>query len=322
MEYTKLQNTDLEISVFALGTGSYASHVSEPVSELLLDRFIDQGGTMIDTANYYGRWNPGNKPLSEMFLGKWIEKNNLRHKIVLATKGACYPVNQVHSPRVTPDCIRTDLYDSLKNLRTDYIDLYWLHQDDPNQPVEGIIDILNEFVHKGIIRYFGCSNWRVPRMEAAADYAREKNLKSFAASQVMFNLASPNMEALNELKQSWVDGDQVAYYTETQMPLYAYTSQANGVFSIALRDDFLFNAKFATARKYFLNNITLDRVKRVKQLSEEINRSPIEICLGFLRSQDFQVIPIIGPHTIDELNESLKGADCMLSKEQIDFILG
>ncbi|WZL79724.1 aldo/keto reductase [Eubacteriales bacterium mix99] len=321
MEYTKFGQTDLNVSVLALGTGSYFSNIPDDVSERMLNLFYEEGGNLYDTANYYGRWKPGNKPLSEINLGKWIKKNNMRHRIVLATKGACYFSNRPDLPRVTPKYIEEDLHESLKNLQTDYIDFYWLHQDDVKQPVEEIIDILNRFVKEGKIRWFGCSNWKVERMKAADDYASKNGLKTFYASQVMMNLAVPNMEPLNELKQSWVGPELQKYYVKEKMPLAAYTSQAMGIYKLALRDDFLTNPNFHQARRYFLNEGTTSRVIQVKKLSQKTGMTPIQICLGYLQSQKFQVIPIIGPRNENELRESLEGAGCKLLAEEMSFII-
>ncbi|SCH15233.1 putative aldo-keto reductase [uncultured Ruminococcus sp.] len=321
MKYILLNNTDLRVSALALGTGSFFSHISNQESEKLLDYYFEQGGNLFDTANYYGRWNPGNQPLSEIYLGKWIKKRELRNKIILGTKGACYPVNRPDIPRVTVKDISHDLHESLKNLQTDYIDFYWLHQDDPTQPVDAIIDLLNKFVTEGKIRYFGCSNWSVERMEQAKKYAEGHHIKSFSASQVMYNLASPNMSALHELKQTWVCDTQQKYYEKNKMPLFAYTSQAMGIFSLALRSDFLDTDKYQNAKKYFYNEITLKRIQKVKKLSKNIGHSPIEICLAFLLSHPFQIIPIIGPYQLDELQESLNSSTLTLQKETIEWLL-
>ena len=123
---------------------------------------------------------------------------------------------------MTPAYLRSDLEDSLRNLFTDHIDLYWLHQDDPDQPVGPIIEELNKCVDEGKIRYFGCSNWKVERIREADAYARERGLRSFSANQIMFNLAFPNMTAVDELDQTWLTPGMRKYHEKTQMPLFAY----------------------------------------------------------------------------------------------------
>ena len=88
MRYVRLGNTSLRVSDLALGTGALASRVDEKTSLKIMDCYIGEGGTFIDTANVYGRWNPGNLPLSERMIGRWLSFHHLRDKVILATKGA------------------------------------------------------------------------------------------------------------------------------------------------------------------------------------------------------------------------------------------
>ena len=88
MRSVRLGNTSLRVTDLALGTGALASRVDEKTSLAIMDCYIGEGGNFIDTANVYGRWNPGNLPLSEMMIGKWLSFHHLRDKVVLATKGA------------------------------------------------------------------------------------------------------------------------------------------------------------------------------------------------------------------------------------------
>lgn len=121
MRSVRLGNTSLRVTDLALGTGALASRVDEKTSLAIMDCYIGEGGNFIDTANVYGRWNPGNLPLSEMMIGKWLSFHHLRDKVVLATKGAADNEGEKGKKRLSREEIRHDLHDSLKNLKTDYI---------------------------------------------------------------------------------------------------------------------------------------------------------------------------------------------------------
>ena len=154
MRFVRLGNTSLRVTDLALGTGALASRVDEKTSLAIMDCYIGEGGNFIDTANVYGRWNPGNLPLSEMMIGKWLSFHHLRDKVVLATKGAADNEGEKGKKRLSREEIRHDLHDSLKNLKTDYIDLYYLHQDDPTREVGEIMETMNELKREGLVRYF------------------------------------------------------------------------------------------------------------------------------------------------------------------------
>ena len=313
--------TDLRVSPFTLGTGSYGSGIDKAISFRLLDMYEANGGVTIDTANYYGRISTLQQiPASEILIGEWIEMKKNRSDLVLCTKGACYEVNKPGRQRLRLQDISHDLHDSLKNLRTDYIDFYWIHQDDINQPVEGIIEILNRFVREGKIRYFGCSNWKISRILQANQYARENNLQGFSASQVMYNLAVPNQEALDALLQSYLDKEMYEFHCETGMPLAAYSSQAFGLFSVALKDDYYTNPKYNNCIRYFENDINKRRIIRCEQLAAQKGITPIQVNLAYLLSQPFQVLPIIGPLNEHELCECLDAWQMRLTEEEKKFL--
>lgn len=322
MKKEKLGKTNLHVSTFILGTGAYGTQIDELTSYRLLDQYRDYGGDTLDTANYYGRIHSARQlPMSEMLLGNWIHDRKNRNELVLCTKGGCYEVNHPGRQRLRLEDISNDIHDSLKNLKTDYLDFYWLHQDDIMQPVEGIIELLNRFVREGKIRYFGCSNWELSRILKAQKYARDQHLQGFEASQRMFNLAKPNKEALDKLRQTCVDDIMYEFHCESKMPLAAYSSQALGFFSVGLKEDYHVNPKYKNCIRYFENDENMRRLMRTEQLSRQKGMTPIQINLAFLRSQPFQILPIIGPMTIEELRESIGAVEKVLTKEECRFLI-
>ena len=224
MKYRKLEGTDLTVPQYVLGTGDYASNVPADIARDLLKTYVDCGGTMLDTSHYYGSFLVGGRSLSECLVGDFLQENHLREQVLISTKGCCYATNKPYEKRMTPAFLRSDLTESLRNLHTDYIDFYWLHQDDPSQPVGAILEELNRCVEEGKIRYFGCSNWKIERILEADAYAEAHSLRKFSANQVMLNMAYPNMTAVDELIQTWLTPGMRKYHERTQRPVFAYCS--------------------------------------------------------------------------------------------------
>ena len=180
MRYGQIPGVNKPVARVIQGGTMIGSDLDEAESFALLDQVYELGCNTIDTAHVYGGGD------SERVLGRWMQARNLRDQIVIITKGAAHSDDR---RRMTPFDIASDLYDSLARLRTDTIDLYLLHRDDPDVPVEPIMDILNEHQLAGRFQAFGASNWSHQRIEAANAYARANDLAPFVASSPQFSLA-------------------------------------------------------------------------------------------------------------------------------------
>jgi aryl-alcohol dehydrogenase-like predicted oxidoreductase len=198
MKKRVIPNSGLCPSFLCLGTVPFGSTMSEKDSFGLLDAYLHLGGNFIDTANVYADWIPGEKSTSEKTIGKWLKSRQNRQQLIVATKGGHPDLNLLHVPRISKGNIIHDLHESLRHLQTDYIDLYWLHRDDPKVPVEEILMTLEEQVQSGKIKYYGCSNWTAFRIKEAQKVAASLGTKGFVASQPMWSLAVPNYEHMTD----------------------------------------------------------------------------------------------------------------------------
>lgn len=322
MKEVRLGNTNLRVTNIALGTGALGSRFDDSTSLKILDRYFGEGCNFIDTANVYGRWNQGNRPLSELLIGKWMKAHHLRNHLVIATKGCADSQDSIGKRRVSRQSILEDIHNSLSNLGTDYIDLYYIHQDDPSVSVSEILDTLNELKAEGKIRYFGCSNWSAERIREADEYAFSHECESFSVNEIMFNMAKANDDVVSAATQSHMNREMFQYHTGSKLPVAAYTSQAAGYFALYRQNDFLTSPRFSFPRDFFHNSITVERAERANTLSQLKGYTPLEITIGFLFAQPFQVIPIIGPWNEQELLESLKASDTVLSEVELNYILG
>jgi len=196
MKFKNIPQTDLYPSAICLGTASFGTSIDTSTAFQMLDTFVEYGGNFIDTAHIYGAWVPDGVGLSEKIIGQWVKGRRVEENIVIATKGAHPLLSAMDVPRLSRQDVVADLDESLHYLQTASIDLYWLHRDDPTRPVAEILETLNSQVKQGKIRYFGCSNWRVERIEEAMRYAAEHGLAIVAyTSQAhgYFSKASNNL---------------------------------------------------------------------------------------------------------------------------------
>ena len=231
MSYVKFNNTELSVSPVCLGTVNYGTLLSEQEAKAQMSAYVERGGNFFDTAHIYGDWGDGPKSISERIIGKWIGETGKREQVVLATKGAHPDWGHMDKPRVNKHCIEKDVNESLEYLNTDYIDLYFLHRDDPNTAISEIMECLDALRKAGKVRYYGCSNWTLPRIQEAQAYCAEHNLHGFVCNQLMWSLADINFYNLEDKSFVLMDEETCAYHIKSGMNAMAYMSIAKGYFA-------------------------------------------------------------------------------------------
>lgn len=297
MKRIQMPGTALSVSPLCLGTANFGGRLKEDRdAERYLEYFFSQGGNFVDTAHVYGDWVPGQRSLSEKMLGKALKKLK-PEGLVLSTKGAHYKVSAPDVSRVKPDDIVTDLNESLEFLQVDCIDLYFLHRDNPLVPVSEIVDCLDEQVRKGKVRYLGCSNWKVPRIREALEYAEKTGKAKFAVNQLMWSMARINQAVLPPDYAS-IDEETIAFSREKQMGIMCFTSQAQGYFTKRWQGETL---KPGVKRTY--DNPENDRIfeREIKNLktSADVTRH----CLRYFIDQPVTAVPIVSCSTMEQLAE-------------------
>lgn len=322
MQTRSIPGTDLSPSILALGTVPVGSTLGQTESFALLDRYLGAGGTFIDTARVYSDWLPGERNSSEKMIGRWLAARNNRSSIILATKGAHPPLDDMQRARMSRADITHDLEGSLRDLGTDHIDLYWLHRDDPAHPVEDVIDTLDDLANTGHIRHYGASNWTAGRIVAANAYARQTGKRPFVANQMMWSLAAPNPAGMLDDTLVEMDAPTLALHTRTGLTAVPYTSQANGFFSgryergVALPD----SPAARSVQRLFYNDANFNRLERARDLAARLGWSPTRVILAYLRARPFPVFPIIGPRTLQQLDDSLPAGDLTLDAEGAEWL--
>ena len=303
MKKKRIPGTDLDSSVILFGGGAISLTDREAFAFQLMDLYADQGGNHLDTGNVYGKWLPEATNISEQYIGRWMKTRGCRNQMIVASKGGHPDLASMHIPRLSRLEVRQDLDESLAALQTDRIDLYWLHRDDVNRPVEEIIGYLDDFLREGKIRWYGCSNWKLPRLEAAIAAAKKSGSRGFAANQLPWSLAETNREGLADTSLATMDQATWTLHRREQLAAMAYSSQAGGYFQKLLKVGKQ-GIRTGLLRQYDLP-LNDRRFALLVQMSAEQGCTVDELVLGFLLAQPFPVFPIIGASSPEQLMASL-----------------
>lgn len=318
MEHKTLPGTDLTVSAICLGTAELGTVVDESRAFRLLDVFFDGGGTFLDTASVYANWIPGERSVSEKTLGRWMQARGNRQRVVMATKGAHPELSSMDVPRLAPEEIVYDLDASLRNLQVDVIDLYYLHRDDPARPVGEIMETLRGQVIAGKIRYFACSNWSASRLQAAQDYARAYGFQGFVADQMLWNLAVIDTDAMADQTIAVMDKPLRQLHVASGLAAVPYSSQAGGLFQ-KLAAGTLDSMNPGVKRMYPLAE-NRQRFNRIQHLASETGMTVTQIVLGYLFSQPFVTVPVVGCKTLPHLRDTMNAAAARLDPMQIAYL--
>ena len=292
---------DKQASAVALGFEDFRSFAS---GAILLDAYWEKGGNIFDTAFVYGAG------YTEKLFGEWHTNRGTREGSVLIGKGA-------HSPLVYPDVIAKQLTQSLDRLQTDYVDVYFMHRDNLEVPVGEFVDAMDAEVKNGRIRGpFGGSNWTKERFDEAVAYAeRTGKTKPMALS---------NNFALSEMLVPIWDGcvtastdDWKRWLNDRQVTNFSWSSQGRGFFTDRAGRDKTDNEELV---RCWYNDKNFARRDRAIELAQKLGYSPIHVALAFVLAQPFPSIPLIGPRTLGELDDSLKAFEIKLTPEQVKWL--
>jgi aryl-alcohol dehydrogenase-like predicted oxidoreductase len=273
---------------------------------VMLDRFIEHGGTAIDTAWQYGVVEGDG--LNESLIGAWIASREIRHEIVILGKGA-------HTPFCDPDWIRPQLDQSLERLQTDYIDIYMLHRDNQRYPAGEFLEALNALRTAGLVRAYGVSNWSLERVREAETYARQHGIGMFGAISNQFSLADM-IQAPWEGCHAASDVCWREWLTESQTPLMPWSTLAQGFLARSLEESF----GDAEMARCWSSRENIRRHTRLRQLAKTRQVPPAAIGVAYVLQQPFPTYALIGPQTLDELRQSLPALEVTLSPQDISFL--
>ena len=285
-----LANTDLTVYPLCLGGNVFGYSADKQNSEAVLSFYADNGGNFIDTADMYSQWAPGHiGGESETIIGDWMAKSGNRQKMIIATK-----VSKLDTrPGLKAANIRAACDESLKRLKSDYIDLYYAHQDDLDTPIEESLGAFDELIKAGKVRYIAASNFTPERLQESLDISKANGLSSYIASQDQYNLLDreyekglmPTIEK-NNLSQIPFYGLARGFLTGKYRPGVSVESvRASGVAS-----------NYANERGWNL-------LSKLDQIAKDKKTTVAAISLAWLRAQPTVATPIASATKLEQIKE-------------------
>ena len=286
----KLANTDLTVYPLCLGGNVFGYSADKQNSEAVLSFYADNGGNFIDTSDMYSQWAPGHiGGESETIIGDWMAKRGNRQKMIIATK-----VSKLDTrPGLKATNIKAACDESLKRLKSDYIDLYYAHQDDLDTPIEESLGAFDELIKAGKVRYIAASNFTPERLQESLDISKANGLSSYIASQDQYNLLDreyekglmPTIEK-NNLSQIPFYGLARGFLTGKYRPGVSVESvRASGVAS-----------NYANERGWNL-------LSKLDQITKDKKTTVAAISLAWLRAQPTVATPIASATKLEQIKE-------------------
>ena len=298
------------------GTANAPMLAGEDASAML-DGMFALGINAFDTARGYG--------LAERVLGSWMEQRGNRDELIVLSKCGDLKNGIVH---LDAQVIEEELAQSLKELRTDHIDVYLLHRDDPSTSIPEYMETLNRAFDAGKIRCFGVSNWTVERIREANDYAAAHNLQGFSVS-------SPHYSLAEQVRDPWggncvtVAGDSHetdrTWYSAQNMPVIAYSTLSRGFFSGKFKAGDMEGAKLALdlpAQKGYLCESNMERLARAQILAQRDGCTVAEINMRYIFATEMNFFAVCATGSAERMRQNISASRNPLSQEDVDFLEG
>tara|TARA_B100000700_G_C14964464_1_gene818175 strand:- start:604 stop:1563 length:960 start_codon:yes stop_codon:yes gene_type:complete len=316
MQYDTIGGLNKKISKLIMGNDNQTNFDE---ASKLWDHWIDVGGNAFDNAHIYGGG------LMEKLLGKWHRSRGNLKDLVIIGKGA-------HTPNCNPKSLSKELSESLDRLQMEKLDIYIMHRDNVDIPVDEFVDVLNDEKQKGRIEIFGGSNWTLERFRKANEWSKIKNKKSF--SILNNNLALCKM--INPLWNGCISSnnkDILEYLEKTQTAHLSWSSQGRGYFlseEVCKAIENKITKDESSWRKPGENSSgplscfdsadNRERRNRANNLALELNVSAQNIAGAWALNQPFPSFALIGPRKVEEIDTSLPSLDVSISREKSDWL--
>jgi len=303
MKYVHLGRSGLKVSRLCLGTMNFGPHTSEAESYAIMDRALELGINFFDTADVYG--GETGEGLTEQILGRWFAQGGgRREKVVLATKVFGRMGEWPNQSRLSALHIKRACEDSLRRLHTDYIDLYQMHHVDRHTPWEEIWQAMEQLYREGKVLYVGSSNFAGWHLAQAQETARQRHFLGLVSEQSLYNLHDRMIE-LEVIPACEAYGIGLLPWSPVARGLLAGALQPTTTGRRADKD------LQKTIEKY------RPRLEAYEQLCREAGEAPAHIALAWLLQQPAVTASIIGPRTLEQLNNTLRALEFTLSKDQV-----
>ncbi len=310
MEKRSLGRSSLKVSPITFGCNVFGWTTDEKTSFALLDAWLDAGFNFLDTADVYSRWHQGNTGgESETIIGNWLQARGNRDKVVLATK---LGIEMTPGKKgLSKAYMQTAIEDSLRRLRTDYIDLYQSHRDDPETPIEETLSSYAGLIKQGKVREIGASNFSADRLAQSLKLSSEKGLPRYQSLQPQYSL----------VERAAFEGPLEDLCLAEKIGVIGYYSLASGFLTGKYRSraDMEGRARGPGVKKY-LNDHGFGVLKALDEVAERYHAKPGQVALAWLIARPSVTAPIASATTLEQLQELVGAANIMLDADAIRTI--
>jgi aryl-alcohol dehydrogenase-like predicted oxidoreductase len=304
----ELGKSGLKVAPLALGGNVFGWTADEAMSFKLLDAFVAHGFNLIDTADTYSKWVPGNRGgESETIIGKWLKQRGVRDKVVIATKVGMEMASDKKG--LSKAYVLREAEDSLKRLQTDYIDLYQSHTDDAATPLEETLEAYAQLVKQGKVRAIGASNYGAERLAQALQVSAQHRYPSYQSLQPHYNLYEradyeSNLEPLCRQKGVGV----ITYFSLARGFLTGkYRSEAD-----------LTKSPRGQGVKTYLNERGFRILDALDKVAKQRRSTPARVSLAWLIARPSVTAPIASATNLEQLNDLIEATKLELDPASIE----
>lgn len=310
MQKRRLGTSSIELAPLAFGGNVFGWTADEAMSFRLLDAFLDAGFNFVDTADVYSRWHPGNRGgESETIIGNWLAGRGNRDKVVIASKfgmdmgGDNKGLSAAYMMRAVED--------SLRRLKTDYIDLYQSHRDDPATPVAETLEAYARLIAQGKVREIGASNYGAARLKEALDLSRTAGLPRYQSLQPLYSL----------VERSEFEGELEALCLAENVGVIGYYSLASGFLTGKYRSkaDMAGRIRAPRVEKYMTEK-GMAVLAALDEAAANHGAKPGQVALAWLIARPGVTAPIVSATNLEQLREMVGAVELSLTPAEIEAI--
>jgi len=310
MKKRSLGNSGLEVAPLAFGGNVFGWTADAQTSFRLLDAFVAAGFNLIDTADVYSKFAPGNHGgESETIIGRWLKQGNRRDKVIIATKVGLEM--EPDAKGLSKAYILRAAENSLRRLQTDYIDLYQSHRDDPGTSLDETLQAYAQLMEQGKVRAVGASNYSAERLSYAMTLSRRHELPRYECLQTEYNLYD-RAEYEKTLEPVCI---------ENGLGVLSYFSLASGFLTGKYKSetDVADKARGDFVKKY-LNERGLKIIDTLKQVAKRLHAAPAQVALAWLLARPTVTAPIASATSLEQLKELIGATRLKLDEASIGLL--
>ena len=300
MEYRNLGKTGVKVSSLCMGTMSFGGKADKSASKAIFNKCLEAGVNFFDSANVY---NDGE---SEKILGECIQGH--RDELIITSKVYLPTGDNINDQGLSRYHITKEINKSLKRLKTEYLDIYFLHKFDHETAIENTLKTLDDMVRQGKVLYIGASNWAAWQIEKALGISREKVLERFEIIQPMYSLVK---------RQAEVEIFPMAL--EEELSVITYSPLGGGLltgkYDFSKTPD---TGRFAEKEKYqtrYKEKHYYETAERFIEFAKENGFHPVSLAIAWVQSHPAVTAPIIGANSVRQLEDSLNSINIDMTKE-------